>query len=116
MPWQRFRLASQAVCSHLRFLLQLRFGLASDGILAAQSGEKILEIGAGSGCAAAVLSEIAAQVYTVERLGQLAEKASAALADLGYDNVRVLHGDGTRVAGARPVRCHRRGGRRAAGS
>jgi protein-L-isoaspartate(D-aspartate) O-methyltransferase len=43
-----------------------------------------------------MLSEIAAQVYTVERLGQLAEKAASALADLGYGNVRVLHGDGTR--------------------
>jgi protein-L-isoaspartate(D-aspartate) O-methyltransferase len=61
-----------------------------------KGGEKILEIGAGSGYAAAVLSEIAAQVYTVERLGQLADKAAATLADLGYDNVRVLHGDGTR--------------------
>ena len=61
-----------------------------------KGGEKILEIGAGSGYAAAVLSEIAAHVYTVERLGQLADKAAATLADLGYDNVRVLHGDGTR--------------------
>jgi protein-L-isoaspartate(D-aspartate) O-methyltransferase len=61
-----------------------------------EGGEKLLEIGAGSGYAAAVLSEIAAQVYTVERLGQLAEKAAATLAELGYDNVHVLHGDGTR--------------------
>ncbi|NVN87286.1 MAG: protein-L-isoaspartate(D-aspartate) O-methyltransferase [Rhodopseudomonas sp.] len=61
-----------------------------------KGGEKILEIGAGSGYAAAVLSEIAAHVYTVERLGQLAEKAAATLADLGYDNVHVSHGDGTR--------------------
>ena len=61
-----------------------------------KGGEKVLEIGAGSGYAAAVLSEIAANVYTVERLGQLADKAAATLADLGYDNVRVLHGDGTR--------------------
>lgn len=61
-----------------------------------KGGEKILEIGAGSGYAAAVLSEIAANVYTVERLGQLADKAAATLADLGYDNVHVLHGDGTR--------------------
>jgi len=44
----------------------------------------------------AVLWEIAAQVYTVERLGQLAHKAAATLADLGYDNVRVQHGDGPR--------------------
>ena len=61
-----------------------------------KGGEKILEIGAGSGYAAAVLSEIAGNVYTVERLGQLAEKAAATLADLGYVNVHVLHGDGTR--------------------
>jgi precorrin-6B methylase 2 len=44
----------------------------------------------------AVLWEIAAHVYTVERLGQLADKAAATLADLGYDNVRVLHGDSPR--------------------
>jgi len=61
-----------------------------------KGGEKILEIGAGSGYAAAVLSEIAANVYTVERLDQLADKAAATLTDLGYDNVHVLHGDGTR--------------------
>ena len=64
--------------------------------LALRGGEKVLEIGAGSGYAAAVLSEIAANVYTVERHGPLAEKAAATLADLGYDNVHVLHGDGTR--------------------
>jgi protein-L-isoaspartate(D-aspartate) O-methyltransferase len=61
-----------------------------------KGGEKVLEIGAGSGYAAAVLSQIAADVYTVERLGQLADKAATTLADLGYDNVHVLHGDGTK--------------------
>lgn len=61
-----------------------------------KGGEKVLEIGAGSGYAAAVLSEIAANVYTVERLGPLAEKAAATLAELGFDNVHILHGDGTR--------------------
>ena len=64
--------------------------------LALRGGEKVLEIGTGSGYAAAVLSEIAAEVYTVERHGPLAEKAAVTLADLGYDNVHVLHGDGTR--------------------
>jgi len=64
--------------------------------LTLKGGEKVLEIGAGSGYAAAVLSEIAANVYTVERLGPLAEKAAALLSELGYDNVHVLHGDGTR--------------------
>jgi len=61
-----------------------------------KGGEKVLEIGAGSGYAAAVLSEIAADVYTVERLGPLAEQAAALLAEFGYDNVHVLHGDGTK--------------------
>src|SRR6476646_2760268 len=48
--------------------------------LALRGGENVLEIGAGSGYAAAVLSKIAAQVYTVERIGQHAEKAAATLA------------------------------------
>lgn len=61
-----------------------------------RGGEKVLEIGTGSGYAAAVLSEIAADVYTVERHGALAENAATTLADLGYDNVHVRHGDGTR--------------------
>ena len=64
--------------------------------LALHGGEKVLEIGAGSGYAAAVVSEIAADVYTVERHGPLAEKAAATLVDLGYHNVHVLHGDGTK--------------------
>ena len=59
-------------------------------------GEEVLEIGTGSGYAAAVLSRIAQNVYTVERIGQLAEKAAAVLADLGYANVHVMHADGTR--------------------
>src|SRR6516162_10901123 len=64
--------------------------------LALEGGEKVLEIGTGSGYAAALLAEIAGEVYTVERIGQLAEKAAATLADLGYGNVHVLHGDGTK--------------------
>jgi len=61
-----------------------------------EGGEKVLEIGTGSGYAAAVLAEIAGEVYTVERIGPLAEKAAAALAMQGYRDVQVLHGDGTR--------------------
>lgn len=61
-----------------------------------QGGERVLEIGTGSGYAAAILGEIAGEVYTVERIGQLAEKAAMVLSDLGYDNVHVLHGDGTK--------------------
>jgi protein-L-isoaspartate(D-aspartate) O-methyltransferase len=64
--------------------------------LALKGGEKVLEIGAGSGYAAAVLAEIAGKVFAIERIGQLAEKAAATLADEGYDNVQILHADGTR--------------------
>jgi protein-L-isoaspartate(D-aspartate) O-methyltransferase len=63
--------------------------------LSLAGGERVLEIGTGSGYAAAVLSRIASDVYTVERIGPLAEKAAAALNALGYANVHVLHGDGT---------------------
>jgi protein-L-isoaspartate(D-aspartate) O-methyltransferase len=61
-----------------------------------RGGEKVLEVGAGSGYAAAVLAEIAAEVYTVERVRPLAEQAAAILARLGYHNVHVRQGDGTR--------------------
>ena len=64
--------------------------------LALDGGEKVLEIGTGSGYAAAILAQIAKQVYTVERIGQLAEKAATVLSNLGYRNVHVLHADGTR--------------------
>ena len=64
--------------------------------LALKGGEDVLEIGTGSGYAAAILSRIARNVYTIERIGQLAEKAAAVLAQLGYANVHVLHADGTR--------------------
>ena len=63
--------------------------------LALEGGEKVLEIGAGSGYAAAVLAEIAGEVYTIERVEELAKGAASTLAESGYDNVHVLHGDGT---------------------
>lgn len=58
--------------------------------------ERVLEIGAGSGYAAAVLSRIAGKVYTVERHRELAETAKDRLVRLGYNNVQVRCGDGTR--------------------
>jgi protein-L-isoaspartate(D-aspartate) O-methyltransferase len=60
-----------------------------------KGGERVLEIGTGSGYAAAVLGEIAAQVYTIERIDELAKSAAALLDKLGYANVHVIHGDGT---------------------
>jgi protein-L-isoaspartate(D-aspartate) O-methyltransferase len=58
-------------------------------------GDRVLEIGTGSGYGAAVLSEIAGEVYTVERIEGLADSARDRLAALGYDNVHVRCGDGT---------------------
>jgi protein-L-isoaspartate(D-aspartate) O-methyltransferase len=63
--------------------------------LALRGGEKVLEIGAGSGYAAAVLAEIAHDVFAIERIGQLAERAAANLAAAGCNNVHVRHADGT---------------------
>jgi protein-L-isoaspartate(D-aspartate) O-methyltransferase len=57
--------------------------------------DRVLEIGTGSGYAAAVLSRIAAEVYTVERHEELALAAARRLRTLGYANVHVRHGDGT---------------------
>ena len=61
-----------------------------------RGGERVLEIGAGSGYAAAILAQIAARVYSIERIGELAKGAAATLARLGYDNVEIRHTDGTR--------------------
>jgi protein-L-isoaspartate(D-aspartate) O-methyltransferase len=57
--------------------------------------EKVLEVGTGSGYAAAVLAELCAEVFTVEAVETLASKARTILAGLGYRNVSVLLGDGT---------------------
>lgn len=56
---------------------------------------RVLEVGTGSGYGAAVLSEVAGQVWTIERIEHLADQARRRLADLGYDEVHVVHGDGT---------------------
>ncbi len=58
-------------------------------------GDRVLEIGTGSGYAAAVLSRVANRVWTVERLPELAREAARRLAELGYDNVEVVCADGT---------------------
>jgi len=63
--------------------------------LALQGGEKVLEVGAGSGYAAAILAEIAGEVYAIERIGELASNAAAHLAAEGYGNVHILEADGT---------------------
>lgn len=60
------------------------------------AGERVLEIGAGSGYAAAVMARIADQVYAIERHATLAELAEQRLRQLGVDNVTIVVGDGTK--------------------
>jgi protein-L-isoaspartate(D-aspartate) O-methyltransferase len=57
--------------------------------------DRVLEVGAGSGYAAAVLSRIASEVYAIERHRALAELARERMRRLGYTNVHIVHGDGT---------------------
>jgi len=59
-----------------------------------QSGDRVLEIGTGSGYQAAILAEIVEAVYTIEIVKPLAEEAQQRLKALGYDNIFVKYGDG----------------------
>lgn len=65
-------------------------------LLELKGDEKVLEIGTGSGYQAAVLAELAGEVYTIERIPELADRARKKLADNGYDNAHVTVSDGTK--------------------
>ena len=67
-------------------------------LLELKGDERVLEVGTGSGYGAAVLSRCCAEVVTIERHAVLAERARATLGELGYANVEVRTGDGTRGA------------------
>jgi protein-L-isoaspartate(D-aspartate) O-methyltransferase len=59
-------------------------------------GDHVLEVGAGSGYAAAVISRIATKVIAIERQHDLVDVARERLGRLGYDNVEIVEGDGTK--------------------
>jgi protein-L-isoaspartate(D-aspartate) O-methyltransferase len=65
-------------------------------LLELKGKEKVLEIGTGSGYQAAILSKLAKKVFTVERVEGLAKKTQELLKKYNYDNVKVVHGDGTK--------------------
>lgn len=66
-------------------------------LLGLEGGEKVLEIGTGSGYQAAVLAELGGEVYSIERLPELAEKAKKLLVEeLKYRNLTIITGDGTK--------------------
>ena len=58
------------------------------------AGDRVLEIGTGSGYQAAVLAEIVKEVYTIEIIEPLAESSRLLLESLGYNNIKVKYGDG----------------------
>ncbi len=64
-------------------------------LLELKGDEKVLEIGTGSGYQAAILAELSKEVYTIERVQSLSERASRVLRSLGYENVHLRVGDGT---------------------
>lgn len=59
-----------------------------------EAGDRVLEIGTGSGYQAAVLAELGMEVYSIEIIGALFEEAAARLAALGYGEVQLRHADG----------------------
>lgn len=63
-------------------------------LLAVESDDVVLELGTGSGYQAAVLAELVREVYSIEIIEPLAERAKGALAELGYTNISVRAGDG----------------------
>jgi len=62
--------------------------------LAIEAGDRVLEVGTGSGYQAAILAQMGVDVYTIEIIQPLAEQAASLLRDLGYFQVHVLHADG----------------------
>ena len=58
-------------------------------------GCEVLEVGTGSGYQTAILAELCKKVYTIERFGELSERAAAVLGRLGYDNIEFCVGDGS---------------------
>jgi protein-L-isoaspartate(D-aspartate) O-methyltransferase len=64
-------------------------------VLSLRGDERVLDVGTGSGYQAAVLAELAAEVYTIERIPELAEQARANLEGAGHERVQVHVGDGT---------------------
>lgn len=64
-------------------------------LLGLSGDEKVLEIGTGSGYQAAVLAELSKEVYTIERIQSLSNRAKEVIAGLGYRNIHMKVGDGT---------------------
>lgn len=107
VPRERFVPAAERDLAYDDGALQIGAGqtISQPWIVAAMASlleltgdERVLEVGAGSGYSAAVLSRLCREVVTVERHASLADTAGELLSQLGYDNVDVRVGDGSRGA------------------
>jgi protein-L-isoaspartate(D-aspartate) O-methyltransferase len=67
--------------------------------IAPEPGDRVLEVGTGSGYQTAILAELVLQVYSIERIPVLAERAERLLSGLGYENVSIRVGDGSQGLG-----------------
>ncbi len=64
-------------------------------ILNVEPGNKVLEIGTGSGYQACILAELGAEVHSIERLKSLYEKSRLIISEMGYESIHIYHGDGS---------------------
>jgi protein-L-isoaspartate(D-aspartate) O-methyltransferase len=96
-PWRESAYADTPLpIGHEQTISQPQIVAVMTELAALDRDSRVLEVGTGSGYQAAVLAEIAAEVYTIEILEPLAKAARSTLRRLGYASVRVRHGDGYR--------------------
>lgn len=103
VPREQFVPPSQAGAAYEDRPLDIGYGVtisqpyivaAMTELLAVERSHRVLEIGTGSGYQAAILAELAAEVFSIEVVPELAQSAAVTLSRLGYANVRIRHGDG----------------------
>lgn len=103
VPREEFILTNHKEIAYGDFPVPIGFGqtISQPYVVAAMTealklkgGEKILEIGTGSGYQAAILAEIIRKIYTIERIEKLADNSKKVLKKLGYNNAKVIAGDG----------------------
>jgi len=93
--WQRFAYDDRPLpIGHKQTISQPYIVAVMTELAALPENGRVLEVGTGSGYGAAVLSRVTKDVYTIEILEALADRARKTLKRLGYDNVEVRHGDG----------------------
>jgi len=80
---------------HGQTISQPSLVLEMTSLLAPDKTSRVLEIGTGSGYQTALLAEFSAEVYTIERIRELADKARRKLTEMGYDNIFFKVGDGS---------------------